>query len=507
MRGAQESFEADAVEAPVEVAIAARSRRRRSDGLLGAVAVVACVAVGAAGVGIASPGAQPEPSFSASPSAVPSEDLSVPLASATIPIVGGSEYENLVSSFECGAPAPAPTGTVDHFGVNIADAPPLKIGTYEETGGGRTNVDTWITYDAAESLPVAQTPVILVLVHDGLIAGTFAPDPQTSKYWTYSDFESFYGGSTMMPFGPFCPSVSTSVADDGGWAVLNPGEYQVVPVARLWANQEVAALRYLYSKGFTVGEFPASQRPAAFLPGSWDCTHTVDPSWVPRACLGDVTANAIVNQADGTVTLPYDPEQFTEILDVTVVGEPVALSVPAAFEVPTADGYVSKPLDVSDPIECGTTFDYTTSDAGIQVSGEVPGRLGIGAGAFNSFNVGVLPNEQGAGEMDLEYGAKAWLVAGVAEDYNYFQARPGNQKVVGVADVSIAGGNTVPYDRFVGPTVVDLVLNNVQLCDDFSESDVLESVIVDGNIALTPTGAPPANHEHTLLFVQNFGWN
>jgi len=505
MRKAQDRFEADAAQASSEVAGVARSRRRRSGALFTTVTVVACVAVGAAGIGIAQSGStEPTPSFSASPSPVPSEDLSLPRATATIPILGGPQYQGIDSLLECGAPAPAPTGTVEHFGVTIAEPAPLTIAPDALLTGQDASVETWITYDSADTVPVAQLPVTLVLVKDGKVEGSFTADYSAQQYWTYSDLETFYGGSSLSPYGAFCPSVSTSVTDDGSWATLNPGEYQVVPMTRVWATPEAAALKYLYKKGINVVEYPPRTQLPEFLPGSWDCKQTLAYGLVPRVCLGDAMANAIVDTTAGTVTLPYDPDQLTKTLDVTLVGNPVALRVTGPVEPPDSIPFEVKPLDVADPIECGTTFDYTTPEAPLLVSGTMPNTFGTGSGAYNAVNADILAIVPGTGEVELEYGAKAWLVSGVAPDYNYFAPRAGNERIVGSAEVSIAGGNTVEYDRYAGPTRVDLVFSNVQLCEDFNSELGLDSAIIDGNISITPTGEPPRDPKPELLYFREY---
>lgn len=504
MRDAQESLEADAAQAPAEVSDYARSRRRRSGALLATVAVVACVSVGAASIGVANGGSAPEPAFSASPSAVPAEDLSVPLATTTISIDGGPEYSGYGSMLECGAPAPPPTGTVSHFGVTIAEPPPLSFPADAAETGISTTVETWITYDSQASIPVEQLPVMLILVKDGKVAGSFSPDSAAQIFWTYSDFETFYGGSSLAPWNQFCPEVSADGPDQYGWNPLDPGEYQVIPVTRVWASEEAAALKYQYSKGVEVAERPFGEDAAEFLPGSWDCKRMVQNGYAPRACLGDAAGGAIVDMTAGTVTLPYDPEQFTKPLDVTLVGDPVALTVPEALGAPDFIAFEPKALDTSDPVECGTTFDYIESQAPFTMSGEIANPMGLGPGAFNATNALVLVEAQGTGTLDLEYGATAWLVSGVAPEYNYFEDRPGALTVVGSAEVSFAGGNSVEYDRYEGPTLIDLIFTNVTLCEGVEEYPDTESAIIDGNFALTPTGDEPGEHIHQLLEFRKY---
>ncbi|WP_062211051.1 hypothetical protein [Demequina oxidasica] len=500
---AEISLAADATQASADVTAAARSRHRRSGSILGIAAVVSCLGLGMAGVGFVT--GSPEGSLALTPSPSPSgtEDLTVPLANATIPIHGGAPYKQLTTAVDCGAPAPQPTGIVDNFGVTIAESPPLSIAPDALLTGQGAVVDTWTTYGAEEPLPVEQDPVTLLLIKDGKIAGRFLSQV-SQPYWTYNNFETFYGGASLMPVGPFCPEVSKDAPQGDDWRYLNPGEYQVMPVAHMWASDEAAALKYLYKKGIYVGEVPEVDSTALYRPGSWDCEQAVDNNYVPRACLGDVIGTAIVDEQAGTVTLPYEPSELTATLDVTVIGDPVTLIVTEPFIEPEFAGYSSKALDASDTIECGVTFDYTTPKSQVVASGDVPSSLGLGKGAFNAFNIKMLAATPGSGEIDLEYGAKAWLVAGVTENYNYFQEHPGNQRIVGVAEASIAGGNTVPYDRYDGPEVVDLVLTNVELCEGFDlDTAHIDSAILDGRISLTATGAPPAAHTHQLLTIQH----
>ena len=277
-------------------------------------------------------------------------------------------------------------------------------------------------------------------------------------------------------------------------------------MTRVWATPEAAALKYLYKKGINVIELPPGGQDSQFSPGSWDCKQrtTNGGAGTPRACLGDATGNAIVDATAGTVTLPYDPDQLTKTLDVTLVGDPVPLTLTGPVKPPDSIPYEIKPLDVTDPIECGTTFDYTTPEAPLLVSGTMRNTFETGSGAYNAVNADILVIAAGTGDVELEYGAKAWLVSCAAPDYNYFAPRPGNERIVGTAEVSVASGNTVAYDRYAGPTRVDLVFSNVQLCDNFNPELGLDSAIIDGNISITPTGEPRAEPTHELLYFRQY---
>ncbi|WP_062211048.1 hypothetical protein [Demequina oxidasica] len=500
MREAEVALEADAATAPTQVTRATRSRRRRSRAAFGAVAAVACVGLGIAGFGFVKGSPEPSLVFTPSPSASATEDLTIPLATAVIPIDGGPEYDGFGAMLDCGAAAPPPSGTLAHFGISIDAAPKMIDLDSPDTGRGKP-VPAQITYDSSNALPVEQTPVTLMLVKDGKVAGFFVSDDGSPQFWTYSDFEANESTPRVGRDGMFCPDVSTSGTDEIGYGELKPGEYQVIPVARVWASEEAAALRHLNDSGIRVNEFPSDQRPAGFPPGSWDCKQAVAQYMSPRSCLGDATGSAIVDVDAGTVSLPYDPEDFTEPLNITLVGDPIALTVTGDPDSSVRDLMEANPLDVSDPIECGTTFDFTTPAAPITLSGRIPYTIGMDKNAFTSTNVSVLPTTQGAGELTLDHDAKAWLVTYTPVN------REGSDSyltsvITGAADVTIAGSNTVPYDRFTGPTTVDLVFSNVSACDDIVDVGVgIIGVVIDGSVTMTLKGDTPGESVASLLYL------
>lgn len=221
-----------------------------------------------------------------------------------------------------------------------------------------------------------------------------------------------------------------------------------------------------------------------------------------RSCLGDVTSIAIVDATGGTVTLPYEPEQFTRATDVVLVGDPVDLSIPEPIEVPDRSGFEMVSLDVSEPLECGVRFDYIAWDSPFTADGRMPREFGDGA---NSANARVLVAKMGTGTVALANDAVAWITGPVANDYNYFPDHPGNRQILGVADVSVAGGNTFAYDRYKGPVAVDFVFTNVAWCDGAEPEWGVDSVIIDGDVAVTPTGQPPVALAPALIEFADYG--
>jgi len=498
MREAQAHFEQTSRHAPARVTATARRRRRRSSALLSGGVVVAALALVAAGIGASggSGGSATQPSFSPLPSASPAEDLSVPIASATIPIDGGPGYDGVEALLECGAAAPEPTGTVDNFAVSFNSSQPLAITADQLITGQTEFVQTTTTYSGTDTVPTALTPVYLLLVKDGVVQGSFLPDNSSAQFWTFDNTQASESGGDLMPFGRFCPEVGKEITPNSEWRVLEPGNYQVMPVVRVWADQEVAALRYLVKSGIEVFEYPPEVPSGYLTPGSWDCKQLSPAGPTTRACLGDVTGNAIVDVDAGTVTLPFEPSQLTRDVDVTLVGDPVDLTIDEPITVPEFQSNQAKAVNVDDTLECGTTLDYVESAAPVHISGSIYAMFKGGA---NSNNTQILTDDPGSGTVTLGQGSKAWVVGGSTVNYEYFEDHPGNLEIIGVADVSIAGGNTVDYDRYSGPTRVDLVFRNVTWCDGSDPNSNINSAIIDATVSVAPDGQKASDPSRVLI--------
>lgn len=481
MRDAQTRFADDGAQAPTEVITAARRRRRRSGALLGASSVAVLAALTLAGIGV-SGGASPTPSLSPLPSASPPEDLSVPLASATIPLEGGPAYEGVSALQRCGAPAPVPTGMVDHFTLKFDEWSPVV--SYNDTAppGEGISANASIRYNSSEPVAVAQTPIVTLLVKDDVVQGYLWPDYGSLKYWTYSDEQPYYGGGGMLPGGYFCPEVASSSLDGPQPGSLEAGTYQLIPVVRLWANQESAALKYLYTNGIEVIELEPSGSPLDLRPGSWDCEQFATYGQSTRSCLGDVTGSAIVNMEAGTVTLPYKPSELTRELDVTVVGAPITITVDEDF-LPEHSRFIDPiELKASDPIACGTVFDYAAHDAMVQIRGSLPTTPD---GGRASMSATFLPFDKRKAALTLGDNVKIWLVGDIGVGYEYFEDHPGNRVVVGVADVAVVGPARIKLDRYAGPTPVELALTQVRMCPDMQDTSPVSMVFLDSTMTVT----------------------
>jgi hypothetical protein len=77
--------------------------------------------------------------------------------------------------------------------------------------------------------------------------------------------------------------------------------------------------------------------------------------------------------------------------------------------------------------------------------------------------------------------------------------------VIGVADVTIAGGNVIDYNRFDGPTQVNLVFTHVAMCEDVNPIDVVDSAIIEGDFTISPDGLPAEPMEHLRIDFSDYG--
>jgi len=506
---AEQQFRDHEESAPATVAIGARTRRRRSMIVVGAVAFVTVVAIGVSAVGVTT-SSRVQAATSPSPSPTASEDLSVPIKSATFALAGGPGYSGVEALVECGAPVPVATGIQDGFGISFADLDPITLDIGTSMSGRAPRVGAEITYDYPEDLPVAQTPIVLAVVKDNQIVGRFFDDGPPTQYLTYSDAISLGGTQEIYPFGTFCPDVLDERGQELGWEVLAAGDYQVIPVARIWADEEVAALRDVKRQGVDVenlwvGFTGPTDGSLDYQPGSWDCDRIKNYGYSTRACLGSVIGTAIVDSAAQTVTLPYDPADLVRTFDVTVVGAPVDIKVTGTYEYPGQESYVPIFKDASQPLKCLEEYDFISSAAPIAMTTAPSGNgdTGMFRAQFGEpVDVRILTAHGGKGRVTFGPDSRLWIYRDSSGEDTYFEPRPGNKQILGYADLTVVGGNSFEYDRFAGPSDVTLNISDVTWCDGVAPNGSIAGYVMDIDLGVTPLGQAPVALQPTLIDTQ-----
>jgi len=267
-----------------------------------------------------------------------------------------------------------------------------------------------------------------------------------------------------------CPG-EPSAATEG----IEPGSYEVIAVARVFSTPESVALSRVFGDVWSAWNLDPTHvdddSSAIYLPGSWDCSQAITAQDPPRACLPDVTSQAVVDAEDRTVSLFYDVEDLVEGIDATLVSESLAVELvdPRATGVTTGFDFTS--IGVFDELgdfTCGATGRIDTpADGAYQV---VPGLAGqsIGMSELGGAITGTV-FIQGAPDgtlVELLPGARLIFLR---QSEVHMPSSEGLQvanvdTVAGSSSVTAEGGAI--SDRYAGPQPVTYVASVATPCPD-----------------------------------------
>jgi hypothetical protein len=165
------------------------------------------------------------------------------------------------------------------------------------------------------------------------------------------------------------------------------GDYQVYVVSQAYTTEPLVAQHELMGEGYFVAD---SARGVALKPGSIDCQPYVEgamAAWnqvVPLQCAETLPPGVRLDRESGSVTLPYHSADYSGDLDVTLVSEPVDVTLD--HDITFGDLGFTLPPTVPDPVQrlaCGeftgslgytleTSFTEIPSFADLAAGAEVP---------------------------------------------------------------------------------------------------------------------------------------
>ncbi len=303
-------------------------RRRvatRWAGRIGALAVIG--ALGAAAV--AGTSSSKDGGDTALPSPIPTPTLG--FTRATFPLTGGPEFAGASSELRCGDPAPA-AHSADH-GVELAVAvqEPAEVTSVDETRNFPLTATTFLSLtDTTDRGNLTTSGVDVLVVQDGIIRGVFQGHGATLG----GNFAPSGGGDGQFPLiadWVRCPPLRTSAA-----AGLEPGSYELIAIVRVFSTPESVALSQAFGFGYQTWNLNPENLDdpnAIYLPGSYDCALLIDQMAPARACLPDITGDAVVDMETGTVTMFYKPDRLVEEFSTVLVSEPVTATLASAADV------------------------------------------------------------------------------------------------------------------------------------------------------------------------------
>jgi len=424
---------------------------------------------------------------------------------AQIPLAGGPEFASLNDYPICGATAPQPQPSAHGFSI-AASVGPATIPWPEQSV---ESLAASVTYDG-EPGPSTRGPLWLVLVADGKIAGATRiagmdlHDPTTQG----ESFPEFEAPAYSDSFA--CRKLSLRGPREYDLFPVAPGDYTAVALTRIFATEESIALGQVLVGRFRVDE--ADKQPGGiYRPGSYDCAALESYDTMVRACLPDVVPSAQVDNDRQIVSVMYDPTDFPEPFDVTLVSEPIDVTLASwADDLGEVGGGILSSGDATrfasaTDVVCGAVVnDYSAfeatgesrfdSDSGpddVSLKVQVPNLAYRSADTYQAMVMPWLAPD--GSSVRLDAGARVVYLLdppSASADFGWPE-----YEVVGFAPVEMLG--VIPYDRYVGPTSVQLQVGEPQRCPGIEDDDarsVVDTAVL-GTWTVTPPDGPETKHE------------
>ena len=419
-------------------------RRRRNAAVAGGTSALAIGGLVAAVMVQGSREKAPAPA-SADPNAV---------AYVTVDMNGTSGWQGFsepVASVSCGSTVPATVTQGQGFTQSVAVDPSAPDGTLR--------VSASLHYAGADRAPAYVGPGSAVLTRDGVIVNGYLSAGTGDPFGAVTSGET-WNANRVIDGSVFAqqPCRSDSYVEPSPDDVAYPaGDYQVYVVSQALASAPLIAKRELEDRGYYV----AVSSQGVWNPGSVDCQRTAASAGggpTPVQCADPLPSGVSIDAKSHTVTLPYHSSNYSGELNVTLVSEPIAVTLD--HDITYGDlGYGSAPKaqPASDlPLTCGqndgprtlggsitATFAQPVSAPSLLSGGEVPILVDARIG-----------NDHTRGTLRLADGALASVVVGA----------PGSGGWVAAQGSVALTPSVVSIDRVKGYPDVSLRLDGMTEC-------------------------------------------
>ncbi len=418
-----------------------------------------------------------------------------PVASVVrIPLAGGPEFAEPDDSFVCGDPAPGimPTGS------NLLVAISSNNGSLQMPSAA-VGLSIDLTYQGASNAGTATVrEIALLLVREGRIAGTIR-NVDSQLDWPLKPGASITSGADVFADFFECKMRSAEGQHKYFETTVAPGDYQLVAVAHVFSTEESVALAQAVPPWYQLDE--SRKDPGGiYAPGSYDCARLEATATTVRGCLPNVAPTAALDNDRGSISVRYDPSALVAPFDTTLVSTQV--SVTLASWKDTEEGRIAQ-AQLSQELRGFTSVDDVVCDAtvndlsqaadsndGVEVQSRLPDISALQIGTYGAEVMPWLaPN---GSSVRLESGARlAYLLKRESPD----EVSPlPVYEVVGFAPVALDG--LLPYDRYRGPTAVELTVGAPELCPGAGNKSVRlsESPLLVGTWVVTAPNGTQTRH-------------
>ncbi|WP_084104715.1 hypothetical protein [Demequina sp. NBRC 110056] len=456
--------------APGTVRRAIRRRRRRSAMGIGAGSALGVGLLAVAAVTTAGSLAEPEEAL---PS--PSVSSTAPIAYATLDLDDPTTlgWYGAPETLGCGEAPPEPRATDGDFAADFDITVDGELSQDSSSGISTALGTAHLTATPTEKqLAFVHQPYAL-FVRDGVVVG-FDGAVGSRDWWPIGTEWSFSPSLEWWNYTVGCESFETS------YEPLPAGEYEMYIVARISASESEAAVYDLETHGMQVmggGSWESME------PGSFECEQYADwDSYQPLVCDPGGLPGTTIDRSAGTATVPYDASLYSGDLDITLVSEPVTVTLGERIDHHGTDGGPG-PLEAGEVPACGETYGWFEGGEALL---HWSGNLGsIDAGDTIEPGVWVWGDSWAEASVTMPDDGRLWLFAG--EDLTTEDGfTTWVERVVGWADVTSMGDATLDIVRFDGPASWPLSVTDLQWCEGFEEAaERIASSVMVATITIT----------------------
>lgn len=453
----QRTLEAESVEPLAGTAQAIRRKRAVRQGTTAGVAAVAAVALAGSGAVAVRRALDAEPAAYYLPPGGGDVSISVDGPDPTLPDIG----------IECGDPAPEPLLADDGYRLEVTttdrEDPFYDTYSYLE---GRAKV----TNENEEQFPAFVLHPDVVVVKDGTVVG-IVPSQGLDQRIFFTP-----GRDTLSELFGVWDWVSCG--DEAEGERLEPGDYEVYIVATVANSPEIAGLSRLSVA--TYGGTPYFNGDRWLEPLDWECTQGVSYGVdavaesggfygnYAAACLPAHEPKAQWEADRRAITVEYNDGVVRRVFETHLISEPISHRVnePAESVYPEGEPWTEPPSDPLD--QCGADLGWFEEPSSVDVfSQEVTiatlrDKDDLDAWVWPDF--GPEGVQSRVARVATAPDARAILTI-QGDVYNEeLDAWLPTSEIVGVANVTLNGGDDVSVSRALGPASTSINLSDVVWC-------------------------------------------
>ncbi len=426
---------------------------------------------------------------------------------AHIPLAGGSEFNSLNDYPICGATAPQPEPHARGFSIAIA----ASVGLSGDPGPrqGLKLLTASVSYDAGDPGPSSRGPLWVLLVADGEVAGAAQIDAAQLHETVTREVGFPVLGVPAYSDMFACRKLSLRGPREYDLFPVEPGDYTAVAYTRIFATVESVVLSQALPGRYQLDE-DVKQPGGVYRPGSYDCRVLESFKQMVRACLPDIVTGAQVDPDRQIVSVMFDAKELVAPFDVTLVSQPIDVTLASQADERGQNGSVTfysgdtiRFASATDVV-CGAVVnDYSAfeatgesrfdTDSGrddVSIDAQVPPLVNSSAGTVQALVMPWLAPDRSSVRLDAGARVVYLLRRAPTTDLGW-----DDFEVVGFAPVEMLG--VIPYDRYLGPTDVQLRFGEPERCVGITDDDALlaTDTAVLGTWAVTPPDGPQTKHE------------